>query len=199
MTRTRHTSLLHKGLLPIALVVLAAGTGCGGSSPAATTAAATAATSTGTGTSTGTATVTAPSAGTPTTPPAASIAPVTAGKATGGGDFCKLVAAAADRAAVSGASADDIAARIATVRKDEATALLLAPSAIKADVTLLYAAADKVWVALESVHYDYSKLKAGDVSALATPDVAAAEKRLTAYMSDTCGLRLGAPASSGGK
>src|SRR4051812_22799386 len=180
---THRSTLLHRGFLPLALVILGGTSACGGSSPAPAAAHASTSESAVSGTSTS----------------AAAPVSLAAVKAAGGGNFCKLVASAADRAAVAGTSADDIAARIALVRKEEAAALLLAPSAIKADVTLLYTAADKVWAALESVHYDYSKLDASNMTALSTPGVVAAEKRLAAYMSGTCGLTMGASTSPASK
>ena len=123
-------------------------------------------------------------------------APVTSVKATGGGDFCKAVAASINKQAAAGASTADAAKFIATVRGEEAQAVALAPAVIKADVVLLFAASDAVWNALASVNYDYAKLKPTDMSALEAPATVAAEHHLTAYMTDTCGITAGAAATS---
>jgi hypothetical protein len=114
-------------------------------------------------------------------------------KATGGGDFCKAIAAAINKQAVAGTSSNEISARIATVRKEEEQATSLAPGSIKADVVRVLAASDSVWLALAKVNYDYSQLKPADMSALSSPETVAAEGRVTAYMTGTCGLSAATP------
>jgi hypothetical protein len=75
-----------------------------------------------------------------------------------------------------------------TEREQGKRALSLAPSALKADVTVLNDASDSVYDALEKVGFDYSKLTATDLAALSGKDVTAAELHLTTYLAKTCGL-----------
>ncbi len=116
--------------------------------------------------------------------------------ATGGGDFCKAIAAGLGRPTPSGVTPAQMGAQLAVIRKEAEQAASLAPASLKADVSQLMAASLAVWDALAKVNYDYSRLKAADLSALSSPGVAAAEQRLTAYMTNTCGLTVGAPATS---
>jgi hypothetical protein len=69
-------------------------------------------------------------------------------------------------------------------------ALGLAPSEIKKDVALLVGVSDKMYAALAKAGYDYSKLTPADMAAFSTPQVAAAEEHLTAYIKGTCGIDL---------
>ena len=108
--------------------------------------------------------------------------------ARGGGDFCKLIADATNQASVAGTSSASIKADLTKIRGQEAQALQLAPSSLTSDVTLLFHASNKIYDALGKVGYDYSKLKASDMSPLRDPDVVAAEKRLKAYVDNTCKL-----------
>jgi hypothetical protein len=62
-------------------------------------------------------------------------------------------------------------------------------------VRRLLAASDQLWAALAKAGYDYSKLVPADMTALSSPEVVAAEKRLTAYMTTTCGITIGAAAA----
>jgi hypothetical protein len=204
--------LASKGFLAgTAVVLLIALTGCGGSSPAAAvaqkaaSAPPAAAATTAAADSSVVAPSSAPSAATPASAPptkaaaVASAAPVTTVKASGGGDFCKAVAASINKqTTAAGGTNEEIAARIATARGEELQAAQLAPASIKADVTTLFAATDAVWAALAKVNYDYSKLKPTDMSALSSPAVVAAEARLTAYMTGTCGITAPAPPTSTG-
>ena len=116
--------------------------------------------------------------------------------ATGGGDFCKAVAASLNRPATTGTTPAEMGAQLAVIRKEAGQAASLAPAALKGDVNLLMSASLAVWDALAKVNYDYTKIKASDMSALSSPEVAAASKRLTAYMTGTCGLSIGAPAAA---
>jgi hypothetical protein len=86
-------------------------------------------------------------------------------------------------------------AQLAVIRKEAQQAASLAPASLKADVNRLMVASLAVWDALAKVNYDYTKITASDMSALSSPEVVGAEKRLTAYMTSTCGLSIGAPAS----
>jgi hypothetical protein len=175
VSRARNADrLASKGFLAgTAALMIVAATGCGSSSPAAVVATPAAAT-------------TSAAAGVQALPSAAALTSV---KATGGGDFCKAVAASINKQATAAGGTDkEIAAGIATARAEELQAAQLAPAAIKADVTTLFAATDAVWAALAKANYDYSKLQPSDMVALSSPEVAAAEKRLTAYMTTTCGI-----------
>ena len=114
-------------------------------------------------------------------------------KATGGGDFCKAIAASISHPPAPADTDKAIADQVALIRKEEQQAVHLAPASIKSDVVLLLMASDKVWTALDKVHYDYAKLTPADMAALADPATVAAEHRLTAYMTNTCGITAGAP------
>jgi hypothetical protein len=105
----------------------------------------------------------------------------------GGGHFCDVIAQSLKKPTVSGG---DARAKVATARADGQRALAIAPAAIKADMTTLIAASDRMYDALDKVHYDYSKLTAADLAPMSTKDVSAAEQRLMAYTKNTCGLDL---------
>jgi hypothetical protein len=106
--------------------------------------------------------------------------------AKGGGDFCTLIATATNSEKNAGTDAASVKAQISAAQGQEKQALDLAPSSIKADAKLLFDASNAMYAALEKDGYDYSKLTADDMSALGTPAVAAAEKRLKAYTTDVC-------------
>ncbi|MDQ1493961.1 MAG: hypothetical protein QOG69_444 [Actinomycetota bacterium] len=120
---------------------------------------------------------------------AAAAAPV---KATGGGSFCKLYAASVNSATqhTAAPAPEDTKARIEAASSDAHMALGLAPSEIKKDVALLVGVSDKMYAALAKAGYDYSKLTPADMAAFSTPQVAAAEEHLTAYIKGTCGIDL---------
>ena len=113
-------------------------------------------------------------------------------KAVGGGSFCKLYAASVNSAAQHAATdaPEDAKARIKVASADAHQALDIAPSEIKKDVALLVGLSDKMYAAVAKAGYDYSKLTPADMSAFSTPDVAAAEEHLTAYIKGTCGIDL---------
>jgi hypothetical protein len=142
----------------------------------------------------------APAAPTTAAAPTTSVAATTSAAvqmATGGGDFCKAIAASLGRQASSaGTSPAQMMAQLAIVRKFAEQAASLAPAAIKPDVNVLMAASLSMWDALAKVNYDYSKLKPSDMAALSSPAVAAAGKRLSIYMTDTCGLKIGGAATA---
>jgi hypothetical protein len=171
--RPEPNRLRSKGFAGAAVLLLGAAAGCGGGASVASNAAG--------------ATSEAAAAVTVSVPVRTTV------KVTGGGDFCRAIAAAVNKQSAAGTSSQEIASRVATVRKEEEQAVSLAPSSIKADVVRVLAASDAVWSALAKVNYDYSQLKASDMSALSSPETAAAEGRLTAYMSGTCGLSAAPP------
>jgi hypothetical protein len=123
------------------------------------------------------------SAGTAASLSAAATKKVTA---KGGGDFCTLIATATNSEKTAGTDTASVKAQIAKAQGQEKQALALAPSSIKADVTVLFTASNATYDALAKVNYDYSKLTASDMAPLETPEVAAAEKRLKAYTTDVC-------------
>jgi hypothetical protein len=129
------------------------------------------------------------------TPDAASAAPV---KATGGGAFCKAIAASMNAQSLHPglASGDDAKAQIEAARSQEHQALSIAPSALKPDLQVLVAASDAMFNALAKANYDYSKLTAADMVDFSSAKVTAAEAHLTTYLKDTCGIDLGAGASA---
>ena len=127
----------------------------------------------------------------------AAVAPV---KATGGGGFCKLYAASVTSAAKHAldTAPQDAKAQIEVARADAHQALSIAPSEIKKDVALLVDVSDKMYGALAKAGYDYSKLTPADMSAFSTPQVAAAEEHLSAYIKGTCGIDLAQGIPTGG-
>ncbi|MDX6254184.1 MAG: hypothetical protein QOJ11_518 [Frankiales bacterium] len=195
--RTERDRLRSKGFAGAAVLLLGASAGCGGGASVAAAGAAASKTTPAPASAVASNAAGATNAATATSAAAAAVtvsaAVRTTVKATGGGDFCKAIAAAVNKQSAAGTSSQEIASRVATVRKEEEQAVGLAPSSIKADVVRVLAASDAVWSALAKVNYDYSQLKASDMSALSSPETAAAEGRLTAYMTGTCGLSAAPP------
>jgi hypothetical protein len=118
-------------------------------------------------------------------------------KATGGGKFCQQVATSINQATATapsdlGDSAPDLKDALTTQIKQtqalEATALKSAPSSIKADLLVLFGMLDKFDVALEQANYDFTKIDPSVLSSLQTPDVVAAEQRLSEYLKNSCGI-----------
>ena len=166
----------HRGLTAclVGLALLTAGCGQGGSSAAPS----------GGSESQATQSSGAPSAAEPAVSlPAAPTKQVTA---QGGGDFCTLIASATNSEKTAGTDTASVKAQIAKAQGQEKQALALAPSSIKSDVALLFAASNATYAALAKANYDYSKLTPSDMAPLETPEVAAAEKRLKAYTTDVC-------------
>jgi hypothetical protein len=127
-------------------------------------------------------------------------------KATGSGKFCQQVATSINQAAARarsdlGDSAVDLKDALTTQIKQtqslEAAALKSAPSSIKADLLVLFGMMDTFDLALEKAGYDFTKIDPSVLSSMRTPDVMAAEQRLTDYLKNTCGIDAGAgPAGS---
>jgi hypothetical protein len=128
-------------------------------------------------------------------PDAASAKPV---KATGGGAFCKAIAASMNAQSLHPglASGDDAKAQVEAARAEQHEALSIAPSALKPDLQVLVAASDSMFNALVKVNYDYSKLTADDMVDFSAPKVVTAEQHLTTYLKDTCGIDIGAGAAA---
>jgi hypothetical protein len=162
------TALAAAGLSMIALTF--ATVGCGGSSHTSAAVASQSATSN---------TSAAPEA-------AKSVPSASHVQAGGGGNFCKLIAAASDTASISGASSDTVKSRIDVVRSMEKQAVELAPDSLRSDIKLLFAASDRVYNALAKANYDYSKISTSELSALSEPRVTAAETRLKDYTTNVC-------------
>jgi hypothetical protein len=118
--------------------------------------------------------------------------------ATGGGTFCREIAASmnSEQANATSASGSDIKKQLDAARASGHHALSIAPSAIKPDVALLVTASDSMYDALAKVGDDYSKLTPADMTAFSSPAVMAAEQHLTAYLKGTCGIDIGAQAAA---
>lgn len=110
---------------------------------------------------------------------------VSSGQKAGGRDFCSAIEESVKQPTPT---SGDTKTLLDTEREEGKRALSLAPSALKADVTVLNDASDRVYEALEKVDFDYSKLTSTDLAVLSGKDVAAAELHLTAYLAKTCGL-----------
>jgi hypothetical protein len=113
-----------------------------------------------------------------------------AGKASGGSNFCKLIASSleAGTALAQGGSAQSERQAIDSARSMGDAAVALAPSAIKSDVAVLIHAGDVLYTALAKTGYDYTRLSAADLEGFSAPQVAAAEKNVIAYMTGTCAI-----------
>jgi hypothetical protein len=214
-TPARHLRTTFAGLL----VVAVAATGCGSSSSsgasgassssggaAAATSAAAAVTSAAAGAastsaaaagSAPAAATTAAAATTPDVAAAISAAAKTTVKATGGGDFCKNLALFINNSQnFTGTTPAEVKA---TVAKSEAESSLLvaeAPSAIKADLVTLFTATTALFDAVVKANYDYSKIPPAALAGLSAPAVTAAEAHADGYVKTTCGIDVGASASS---
>jgi hypothetical protein len=115
--------------------------------------------------------------------------------ATGGGKFCQQVAQSVNnsalRAAATANAADSIKASVQGFKILESSVLKSAPGTLKPDLVTVFGALDQFYTALAAANYDYTKMNASVMAPLDTPAVQAAEKRLDAYMKDTCGIDTG--------
>jgi hypothetical protein len=119
--------------------------------------------------------------------------------ATGGGTFCKQVAAevnnsVAQEAATSTNAADAVASIKQSVQQFQAiegTVLKSAPSSIKPDMVTLFGAIDQFYSALAKVNYDFTKVDPSIEAPLETPAVQKAETDVDAYLKNTCGIDTG--------
>ena len=123
-------------------------------------------------------------------------------KASGGGDFCKLVAASYNSGIAQGPQTDTSPAAMKK-RYEDAQALSrqaidVAPSAIKADLQTLDAASNKFYAALAAANYDMTKLPRDATAGFSTPELQAASTRVLAYVKDHCGIDLGGAGTAGG-
>ncbi len=143
---------------------------------------------------------------TPTTaaPSDASAYPTTPStvKASGGGDFCKLVAASYNSGIAQGPQTDTSPAGMKKRYQDAQAlsrqAIDVAPSAIRGDLQTLDAASSKFYAALATANYDMTKLPHDATAGFSAPEVQAASTRLLAYVKDHCGIDLGGDSTAGG-
>jgi len=193
-TSARHLSATFASLL----VVILAASGCGSSSKSA---AASSAGGAGAATSTAAATTSAAaaaatsgSAATPAVAPPVSAAAITTVKATGGGTFCKNLAAFINSSTTDLTGTTPAAVKASVQKSQAETAILLseAPSAIKTDLGTLFAATNTLYAALAKANYDFTKVGTTATDALSTPAVEAAETRSDAYVKTKCGIDVGA-------
>ena len=178
----------RRSMAALAVVAITA-TACGGSGNGSSAAATSAAGTSAASTASSAAPATSSAAAGTTAPPAAGTTKV---KATGGGTFCKTLAAAINNpSAFTGSSTPaKVKSTIAEAIKQSQAALAKAPSTIKPDVSVLLAASEKLYQALAKNDYDITKLRPADVTALSSPALAAAEAHVAAYVKDTCGISL---------
>lgn len=126
-----------------------------------------------------------------TTPTTA--APAGSGSSFSGRDsdqFCALVRTYTDR--LSGLSrANTTAAQVRQLATELGSAIqqavAVAPTEIKADVTLVSRAATDYLAALQKAGYDFGKLPQDAAARFQAPDVAAASGRLQDYSRSVCG------------
>jgi hypothetical protein len=113
-------------------------------------------------------------------------------KATGGGKFCKDIAAAVNDAA-NGPSETTPAALKAQVQKtlSEFKGLLLeAPSAVKADLQIVDDQINTLYGAIAKANYDVTKVDPTLLEASPSPQQQAASDHLDAYAKTTCGINV---------
>ncbi len=112
--------------------------------------------------------------------------------ATGGGTFCKEVAASENASlahiAAGGITPAAIKAEFASYHTVEGEALSIAPSSLKPDLVVLFGATDKIYAAIAAANYDFTKINPASMTGLDTPQVKAAEANINAYMKNTCGI-----------
>jgi hypothetical protein len=125
---------------------------------------------------------------TPPTTTAQATAPTFSG--AGSGQFCQLVATYSDR--VSGLSrATSTPAQVRQLSNELGSAIqqavAVAPAEIKADVSLVAAAATDFLAGLQRAGYDLNKLPQESLQKFQAPDVQAATQRLTTYGQSVCG------------
>lgn len=118
---------------------------------------------------------------------AASTAPTFTG--SGSGEFCQLVNTYRERfTGINQASATPAQLRQLATEAGSAIqqAVATAPPEIKADVTVVAAAANDYLAKLRQAGYDLSKLPPDASARFQAPDVAAAAQRFTAYDQSVC-------------
>ena len=108
----------------------------------------------------------------------------------GSGRYCQLVATYSDR--VSGLSrATSTPAQVRQLSTELGSAIqeavAVAPAEIKADVSLVAAAATDFLAGLERAGYDLNKVPPESLQKFQAPDVQAATQRVTAYGQTVCG------------
>jgi hypothetical protein len=118
-------------------------------------------------------------------------------KATGGGDYCTQIAdglnSARTRAGTAStvpASPAAVRAKIETSRKQYRDSLNSAPTEIKPDLEVFYAASTALYDSLARVGYDYAKLTPADYRAYSTPKLQAASTHVFGYIKDHCGIDI---------
>ncbi|MFI5040655.1 MAG: hypothetical protein ACHQNA_02190 [Acidimicrobiales bacterium] len=124
-------------------------------------------------------------------------------KATSGGAFCTKVAdsinngvSKAASLAQSGGGADALKAQLQQARQEEQDALAGAPGAIKSDLQTIVDASNKIYDALASANYDFSKLDPATFASFNTPALQTATQNVTDYVKQHCGIDLGGVTST---
>lgn len=117
--------------------------------------------------------------------------PSTTVVATGGGKFCDNLAAYINDSSMTDiTSAEGYKQAIEDAAAKGKELLSQAPDELSDSVQTLLAAQDQVLAALEKVDFDVTKLSPEDMSAVESPEVEAAGKKLDAYVTDTCGIDI---------
>jgi hypothetical protein len=184
-----------------AVAVLFATVGCGSSSKpssAATTAAAAATTPAPTSPAPTTQSNTATTTPATTAAPATTAPPTTTKPASGGGSgsnssFCNLGRSVSSKLNPTSANLTDPAglkALYANIKKAEPVLLANAPSAIKGDLTALFAFENKFIAILQKADYNYAKVPPASLQAIAkdAPALESEATAVTTWLSKTCGI-----------
>lgn len=111
--------------------------------------------------------------------------------ATGGGEFCKELAAYMNDTSMADVDPSDPQAYKAAIEESSAKGramLAKAPDKLRGSVETLLDAQDEMLAALEAAGYDITKVSPDAFAVMDTPEVAEAGEKLDAYISDTCGI-----------
>jgi hypothetical protein len=127
-----------------------------------------------------------------TSPPTAAIAtlPPTTARAVSTDPFCNFVRTYNDRFGRINPGALSDPQQFRTVMQDASNAIEEAaansPAAIKADVTLMSQAVQKLLDAFQKANFDVTRIDVSALNDLATPQFTAAGQRLDAYTRQNC-------------
>jgi hypothetical protein len=110
-------------------------------------------------------------------------------KATSGGQFCQLLAASFNSTA-SATTPGQLKTGLQNAITKGDQALPLAPSDIKADLTVLFNAVKTLYGDLVAVNFDESKLDPTKLQALTAPPLPAASTHLDQWAQQHCGITL---------
>lgn len=116
--------------------------------------------------------------------------------ATGGGTFCKELAGYINEMSTRDIDVTDKEGYKQFIEESaEQSKQLLssAPDELQDSVDVLVEVQEQLASELEKVDYDFTKLPDDAMSSMNTPEFTKANEELTTYVTDTCGIDVGAP------